>query len=116
MSPPRFLASANGAHVAEIHDTAPRHCHKMVRDSAQGMCAAFWEQCSSDDMFHRQWPSQKAYVRRKWGAFVDVARTHLAEMLGGNYPEAMKTAIYEALLKDAALRGADIQELPDQMH
>ncbi len=102
---PKFLSLDGGDHVAEIHKTQPRHCHKMVREVAQGICAAFYEQAAHDNVFRRQFPSQRSYVYDKWGAFVDAARAQMAKMLAGNYPETMKNVIYEALQYDAAARG-----------
>lgn len=107
----RFLDLDGGRNVAEIHQKPPRHCHKMVRDSAKAICAAFWEQCAMDNVFYKQFPSRELYVQQKWGVFVDEARASLAQMLGGKYPENMKLKIYEALQYNAAAQGAPIDVL-----
>lgn len=108
---PHFLDLDGGRNVAEIHKKPPRHCHKMVRDVAKAMAADFYETAAKDNLFYKQFPSQKQYVHDKWGAFVDVARENMAKMLAGNYPEVMKQSIYEALQYNAAAQGGNIQVL-----
>lgn len=97
--------------IAEVHAKPPRHTHKLMRETAEALCAEFYEVAAKDNRFHREWPSQQRYVRLKWGAFVDKAREILAGMLNGPYDEILKQQIYEALLKDTALRGGDVQAI-----
>lgn len=107
----RFLDLDGGRNVAEIHQKPPRHCHKMVRDTAIWLAAEFYEKAAKNNIFRQQFPSQEAYMADKWGAFVDEARATLAQMLARSYPEDFKQRVYEALQYNAAAQGAPIDVL-----
>lgn len=107
---PRFVELNGGQHMAEVHKTPPRHCHKMVREVAQGIAAAFWEMAASDNNFYKIWPKQKDYARLKWGMFVDEGRQTMGELLGrSDVSETEKARIYDVLQMDAAARGGNVQ-------
>ena len=105
---PKFFDIDGGAHVAEIHQAPPRHCHKMIRDTATWLAAEFYEKAAKDNLFRKQFPSQEAYMADKWGAFVDEAKATLAQMLARPYPDDFKQRVYEALQYNAAAEGAPI--------
>lgn len=106
----RFVEINGGQHMAEVHDKPPAHCHRQVRDTAEGIAAAFYEMAASDNDFYKLWPSQRRFVKLKWGAFVKDARQAMGEMLGrDDVPEEIKAAVYEALQMDAAAKGGDVQ-------
>lgn len=109
---PRFVSLDGGHHMAEVHDKAPRHCHRQVKELAQAIAGAFWEMAASDNNFYKIWPKCKDYQRLKWGLFVDEARKTMGEMLGrSDVIEAEKIVIYEALQYDAAAKGGDVQHV-----
>lgn len=79
------------------------HCHWLIAKNAREFAAAFYEQNAIDNAFYKAHPEQKEFVSMHWGKFVESARTILAKMLAGNYPESMKEQIFEALELDAPL-------------
>ena len=79
--------------------------HRLIASTAMEMAGAVYEEMASDDTFYRYNKSQKRWMDKNWGRFVDAARTTLAGMLDAshNYSQIMKDEIYEALLADATL-------------
>ena len=53
--------------------------------------------------FHKAYPSQNAFVRKYWPAFIEEARATLARLLGENIDEKLKKEIYDALIRDQSL-------------
>lgn len=83
------------------------YCHKLVKQTAQGIAGAFYEVAASDNEFYRLHPHQMRFVRAHWGDFTQPARESLATLLGQSAtPEPVKAEIYQALLLDqSAPRG-----------
>lgn len=107
---PKFISLDGGNQMAELHRTPPRHCHRQVREVAQGIAGAAWEMLATDNTFYKIWPKPGPYIRQKWGLFVDDARRSMGEMLGrSDVDEATKLRVYEALQMDGAAKGGDIQ-------
>lgn len=90
------------------------HCHKMIAEAAREICAASYGEFMSDNYLRRCWQSQTpdmteaqreaAFIARKWGRYVPVARAMLAHSLTTHTDEAIKEEIMEALCRDATLR------------
>lgn len=78
-------------------------CHKLIKSVAIEMAGSFYEDAARDNEFYRIWPNQKEFIRKQWGTFVRAARTSLAQMLKGSYPESTKETIFEALLDDRTI-------------
>jgi hypothetical protein len=80
------------------------HCHALVKKTAEEMAGVWYDETAfHDNAFYAQWKSGDEFIRHHWGMFVKPARETLAKMLAGNYPEAMKNEIYEALQLDGLL-------------
>lgn len=81
-----------------------RMVHKLVRETAEDLAAAFYNhRASRDNLFYKEWPSERAFARKNWRNFITYARQTLGQILAGNYPEQMKVEIYEALVADGSL-------------
>lgn len=80
---------------------------KQIRDTAEGLAAAYWEEMFSrrgSERFRHFWPSQKVFVGRNWASFGEMAMTILTDMLrrsDSEVPLDQKEAIYEALQQNA---------------
>lgn len=83
-----------------------RLCHVLVRATAREMAAALYEELAKDNAFYKTFPSQKKFVARTWGKFIDQARATLAQMLAQPISDSLKLQIEDALIKDNALRHA----------
>lgn len=81
--------------------------HKLLKKTAVEMAGAIYEEMARDNAFFAKWPNQRNYIRKNWQFYIKAARTTLAQMLGGNYPEMMKEEIFEALLQDRSLPHGD---------
>lgn len=73
--------------------------------TAVEMAAAFYEEMKMTDQFPRG-ISQRKFVKKTWSQFLPVARAKLIEMLAGDYPEAMKAEILEAMQEESAMADA----------
>lgn len=81
--------------------------HKEVRKIAKGIAGAAYEQLATDDIFYKAYPRQNEFIRTYWIAFIPQARQALLQMLGGEYPEAMKEEIFDIYQKDWSLQEAN---------
>lgn len=98
------LATKRGDLIS-VHVKPPRHCHKLVRDTAKAMAAEIYEELASkDNLFYKRWPRERIFIEKKWGLFVDDARTTLAQMLGGALDDGLKKTIADALILDNQFR------------
>lgn len=87
-------------------------CHILIANTAKGIAGAFYDGAASDDTFYKMHPSGRSFVRAKWRFFIQPARETLAKMLASPATtEHVKQEIYEALLKDWALQGKDVQAI-----
>lgn len=84
------------------------YCHKSVRSIAREMAGTAYEELASKDGFYEQWPNQNLFIAKNWKYFVGAARQSLLSILGGEYPEAMKTDALDIYIKDRVLQ--DVQE------
>lgn len=84
--------------------------HEMVAETAKAMAAAIYEECALDNAWYAKWPSQDAFIAKRWQSFIQPARTHLAELLhpdrASMTSEDQKRQIHEALLLNAAVNPA----------
>lgn len=82
-----------------------RMVHTLIEKTAKEMAGAYYEiAASKDNVFYRDWPVQRNFIRRNWRHFVLAARQTLTDMLARpNYPEATKRQIYNALILDSGL-------------
>lgn len=92
--------------------------HHLIADTAKGLAAEFWEQMATGrkdsvytqkarnqaNQFYRTWPSQKAFVFRRWDHFINAARSSLTLLLESKtLPQMAKDDIAEALLLDGTV-------------
>lgn len=81
--------------------------HKEVRKISKGIAGAAYEQLAKDDVFFKAYPNEDEFIRKYWVAFIPQARQALLQMLGGEYPEAMKEEIFDIYQKDWSLQEAN---------
>ena len=83
--------------------TDGRMVHKLIRTTAKEMAGHYYEFMAHSDQFYADHPDLMVFIEEEWPSFVKTTREILTQMLTGNYPEAYKQEIYEALLQDATL-------------
>lgn len=81
----------------------PKICHHLVAETAKGMARALYEELSLDNHWHKNSPTEDAFVEFMWPGLIEQARHTLAGMLAGGHPEELKNEILDALVKDASL-------------
>ena len=75
--------------------------HPMIRHDAEEFAGVFYDK-SRSKRFRALWPNAMEYVRANWPHFVIHVRQTYAEMLTRHdTTQAMKDAIYQALIEDA---------------
>ena len=83
--------------------------HRLIAETARAICNEVFEVCSSNDAFHKAWPtkSRKRFVQRYWADYIGHARASLTAMLQpipgtSEYAthETLRNEIFEALLID----------------
>lgn len=90
--------------------------HWLIAKNAREMCGAWYEVAAKDDAFYKLHPNQRQFIRAHWPKFIEIAKRTMAGMLGGNYPDEMKAAIFEALKGHAALNPPRRQRIIDTLH
>lgn len=84
--------------------------HKLVADTAKGMCQAVYQECALNNAWYAYWPDEDAFVRQRWTSFIQPARETLASMLNPENKslttEAQRQEIHEALLLNAGVNPA----------
>lgn len=83
--------------------------HKLIMEAAKGIAAEAYETMAHDNAFFQEWPKRRPFVQRNWPMFVEHARQSMLTILSGDYPEAMKQPIYEALIIDGSFRTSEQQ-------
>ena len=93
-----------------------RHCHFLIKETAQGICHELFDQLMKDDMLFGLWKKRNPgcttkqletkFVARMWGKpeALAGARATLATMLNHPIDEVLKNQILDALVKDNTLR------------
>lgn len=82
----------------------PKIVHNLIADTARDIAREAYESVAHSNDFYAQWPDREAFVKANFSMFVDGARAALLEILKGDYPDAMKDPIYEALVIDGSYR------------
>jgi hypothetical protein len=83
-----------------------KFAHELIAETAKEMAATWYEDAAHDDDFYAFYPSQKKFIKREWGRFIDMARQTLAGMLGRtDVEEWQKEQIFDALIKHASMPG-----------
>lgn len=86
------------------NSSTDRITHKLIAQTAKELAGAYYEiKAGESNEFYKMWPNQRHFISRRFRTFIPTAREVLVSMLAGNYPDAMKEEIFEALQKDAAL-------------
>jgi hypothetical protein len=80
--------------------------HKLIKETAQAIAAEAYEGMAHTNEFYAEWPKQSQFVRANWRMFVDHAREQLVKILTGDYSEALKRPVYEALLIDGSFKSS----------
>lgn len=78
--------------------------HNLIAETAQSIAREAYESIAHSNDFYAAWPDRERFVAQNWSMFVQDARTALLKILAGDYPEAMKQPIYEAMLIDGELK------------
>lgn len=81
----------------------PTYTHHLIAKTAMGIAAAAYESMAHDNVFYKLHPSQKGFVETYWSGFLRQAKTQLAGMLRGDYPDSLKAEIMDALTKDKSI-------------
>ena len=79
-------------------------CHELIAKTAKEMAYADYEIMARDNQFYKNWPNSRNWMRKFWPLYVEPARATLATMLRGNYSEALKQEVFDALILDAPFR------------
>lgn len=85
-----------------------RATHNLIAKTAREIAREAYESLAHDNTFHAEWPNREGFVQRNWQMFVDQARKALIRIISGDYPDAMKQPIYEALLIDGSMKAENI--------
>lgn len=88
------------------------HVHPLVLKTAMEMAEALFEDYARDNAIYAQFRAhgwtekriRRVFVARVAPRFYEEARQAMTEILAGEYPQAMKDEVYEALCKDNLLR------------
>lgn len=85
--------------------------HKLVVNVAKEIAATMYEAFARlDDRWYAANPSQDAYVKEAWPLLLEQARATLANLIAQTRDEHLKDEIFDALVKDNAIRsGRGIQ-------
>ncbi len=84
------------------------YAHKMVAAMQVEIAQAVYEEkAGRDNLFYKQWPDRKQFVRCVAPTLRDYARQVLSEHLGVSRDEDEKELIYEALLLDNTVPNED---------
>lgn len=96
-----------------VQDRPSSHAHKLVLETAVGMCHELYDTMMHDDHWYRYWKSanpglngvqlEKAFVKKNLDRLLPQARATMAGMLRTSNDESLKETIYEALVLDATL-------------
>lgn len=98
-----------------INDRPSSHVHKLVRETAIGMCAELYDTMMSDNEWYKEWkrvnprisdqPKQlfARFLAKNLSKLVPQARAILAQMLTTTTDPALREEIYNALLLDNTL-------------
>jgi len=86
----------------------PKIVHELIAETAKGMAKALFEQLCLDNHYYATQVktglvTEDSFVEFTYGQLIEQARTTLAGMLAGGYPESLKEQILDALVKDAEL-------------
>jgi hypothetical protein len=76
--------------------------HNLLAETAKGIAHEAYEDLAHDNAFFAEWPNRRVFVKKNWQMFVDAARESLIKILQGDYPDAMKQPIYEAIRIDGS--------------
>jgi hypothetical protein len=79
-------------------------CHKAVREIAKEMAGASYEELAKEDAFYKRFPNQNLFIAKHWKNYLPFARHSLLQILGGDYPDAVKQDTFEIYLKDRELQ------------
>ncbi len=83
----------------------------VIEETAIELAAAYYEVARQQGLTVK-YKSQRQYVKEHWEKFIPKAIEHLTEILKGDYPDAMKNPIYEALIQRANTQPGKINGLP----
>ena len=86
-------------------------CHKEIRRISKEMAGAAYEELAKDEMFHKEYPKQNAFIARHWKNFIGHARSSLLQILSGSYPEAIKEEVFEIIVQDRTLQAVNDLEV-----
>jgi hypothetical protein len=86
----------------------PKVVHELIAETAKDMAKALFEElCKDNHWYTSQVKSglvtEASFVEFTYGQLIEQARTTLAGMLGGGFPEDLKAVIFDALVKDSEL-------------
>ncbi len=94
-----------------------QHCHPLIRATAIEMAGELYDLMMKNNEQWGEWKKlhpelstlaeyEIRFLELKWPELIEDARATLAGMLGTAIDEALKSSIYDALVKDQGLRMA----------
>lgn len=102
------------------------HCHFLLKETALGMAHEVYDAIMQDNARFAQWKEQcpdltpglaeDKFCEALWPHLLEAARTTLAGMLAGSYPEELKQRIHDALVKDNVLREGRARAIARQIN
>lgn len=89
--------------MASVEIPAQTYCHKLIAETAKSLARTIYVHNArrSNEFFAQV--DEETFVQRSWPGLVEDARTTLIDMLAGNYPEALKEEISQAIILDNTL-------------
>lgn len=91
-----------------------QHCHELIRSTAIEMAGELYDIMMKNNTQYNEWkrlhPELNAvqleirFIELKWPELIEDARTTLTSMLTMPVDQKLKDSIFDALLKDNALR------------
>jgi hypothetical protein len=78
--------------------------HNLLADTAKAIAHEAYESLAHDNAFYAEWPTVQSYVNANWRIHLPEVRAQFVKILTGDYPDAMKEPIYEAMVIDGSMR------------
>lgn len=78
--------------------------HQLLADTAKAIAHEAYESMAHDNAFYKEWPTVGSYVHANWTLHLPEVRAQFVKILQGDYPDAMKQPIYEAMCIDGSQR------------
>jgi hypothetical protein len=78
--------------------------HNLLAETAKAIAKEAYESMAHNNAFYAEWPTVGSYVHANWTLHLPEVRAQFVKILAGDYPDAMKQPIYEAMCIDGSQR------------